>query len=422
MREFCTGYRNLELRLPVTAETLFQIGSTTKIFNAALIMSLVEEGRLSLHTPVCEYLHNFRSPDGNAQKQITLNHLLSMTAGMDNGPYYDYGRGNDALARYVEVLGGIPHIFVPGTAFGYSNASTCVAGKVAANTMGTTWEQLLVERICRPLGLKHVALFAEDMLQHPLALGYGRQNAGGEIERVSVWSLPRSLAPAGSLTCSSAGDLVGLARMFLSGGKSSNGVAVLQKASIEAMQRPLAKLPTRLYADEWCLGPFRKCWGGFALYGHGGTNLSGSSMLLWCPDKNVAIATTVNVASEGYPLANAIFDVVFPRMFGINKPALPLLKETIPKEIDHSRYLGRFEAFGMTAKIRSRGEKLMLDAEMGKESIVDCELIPLGDDRFLPSDLRISSNRNWDIAVWGSDVDGRASHLLQGLFPLRRTA
>jgi hypothetical protein len=53
--------------------------------------------------------------------------------------------------------------------------------------------------------------------------------------------------------------------------------------------------------------------------------------------------------------------------------------------------------------------------------VTACELIPLGDGRFLPCDLRFSGNRNWDIAFWGSDASGRAAHLLQGLFPLRRT-
>jgi hypothetical protein len=50
------------------------------------------------------------------------------------------------------------------------------------------------------------------------------------------------------------------------------------------------------------------------------------------------------------------------------------------------------------------------------------ELIPLGGDRFLPSELSMSGNRNWDVAFWGKDAQGRATHFLNGVFASRRTA
>jgi len=53
-REFATGYRNRQLKLPVTTDTLFKIGSTTKVFNAALMMTLVDDGKIDLDTPVRE--------------------------------------------------------------------------------------------------------------------------------------------------------------------------------------------------------------------------------------------------------------------------------------------------------------------------------------------------------------------------------
>src|ERR1700722_5247110 len=85
VREFATGYRNRELGLPVTHDTLFQIGSTTKVFNAALILSLVDGRKLDLDVPVREYLRDFRLADLDAQQHTSLRHLLSMSSGMDNG-------------------------------------------------------------------------------------------------------------------------------------------------------------------------------------------------------------------------------------------------------------------------------------------------------------------------------------------------
>ncbi len=80
-REFAAGYRDLECRLAVTQNTLFQIGSTTKLFNAALVMSLVDIRELSLDTPVCEYIADLKLADEEARESITLRRLLSMTAG-----------------------------------------------------------------------------------------------------------------------------------------------------------------------------------------------------------------------------------------------------------------------------------------------------------------------------------------------------
>lgn len=424
-REFVTGYRNRELELPVTADTLFQIGSVTKIFNAALILSLVDSGKLALDVPVRRYIPDLRLADVTAEQTITLRQLLSMTAGVDNGPYFDFGRGDDALGRYVEALSGIPQVFAPGSAYGYSNASTDIAGYAASRVMDRTWEELVTEHVWAPLGLKESALFAEDMLQHPLALGYKQRVDGVPTERTSVWSSPRAQAPSGSLTCCSAGDLIRLARMFLDRGKSPSGVQIVSQRSIEAMERPQVKLPTRLVADEWCLGPYRKTWGGHVLYGHSGTNSSGSSMLLWCPERNMAIATVANVPEQGYPLADAIFDVVFPRHFSISKPAAPTPQSVNAVPTDLRPYVGRFEAFGMTCIFEASGNELLLTSitpRTPERNVTGCALIHLEDARFLPCDPRVSGNRNWDLAFWGSDATGRATHLLQGLFPLRRTS
>ena len=71
------GGANLTGNLPVVDETLFQIGSTTKVYNAVLLMQLVEEGEVDLDTPVAEYLVIQISPD-NRQGDITPRHLLSI--------------------------------------------------------------------------------------------------------------------------------------------------------------------------------------------------------------------------------------------------------------------------------------------------------------------------------------------------------
>ncbi|MFN0181031.1 MAG: serine hydrolase domain-containing protein [Gemmatimonadales bacterium] len=425
IHEVATGFANRERQLAVTADTLFQIGSTTKVFNAALILTLVDEGKLDLDRPVKTWIPDFRLADSAATGRVTLRQLLSMSAGLDNGPYQDYGRGDDALIRYVASLAEIPQIFEPGTAFGYANAGSNVAGLAAQLAGGKNWETLLAEKILGPLGLRHAANFAEDLLYHPVALGYRLRPDSTEPALIRGWSLPRSMAPAGGTLSTSAGDLVRLGRMFLSGGKGPDGKQVVSAAGIRTMHTPQVILPNRVTAQKWCTGPYWKQWGGETIYGHSGTNRSGSSMLLWVPSKNVAIATIANVPNQGYPLADRVFDTVFPEMFGIAKPKAPTPATVTPVKVDLPRYLGRFEAYGSRLEFADEGGRLLArvfsGAGDGGPPNMTSEMIPLGDDRFLPADPAMGGNRGWDVAFWGRDGAGRATHFLNGVFAMRRT-
>jgi len=424
IHEFTTGVANRERQLPVTSDTLFQIGSTTKVFNAALIMTLVDEGVLDLDAPVKTWIKDFELGSPEATAAVTLRQLLSMSSGIDNGPYTAYGRGDDALVRYVASLADIPMIFEPGTAYGYSNASTNVSGLSAQLATGKNWETLLAERILNPLGLKQAANFPEDLLYHPVALGYGYAPGAETPERVPFWGLPRSMAPAGASLCCSAGDLVRFARMFLRDGKSEGGAQVVSSAGIRTMHTPQVTLPSRVLAQKWCTGPYWKEWDGHGIYGHSGTNTGGSSLLLWCPEINVAIATISNVANQGYPFADRIFSTVFPDVFGIRKPAAPDPKKVERVAVDLDRFVGRFEAWSVRREFSIEDGKLIVKVYTEAESAepaMTSELIPLGGDRFLPADPAMSGNRNWDVAFWGND-GGRASHYLDGVFASRRTA
>jgi CubicO group peptidase (beta-lactamase class C family) len=92
----------------VRRDTLFQIGSISKVYLATLAMRLVEEGKLTLDTPVASVLPELELADREAQQAITLWHLLTHTSGIEGDRFDDYGYGDDALARYVAGSGKRP--------------------------------------------------------------------------------------------------------------------------------------------------------------------------------------------------------------------------------------------------------------------------------------------------------------------------
>ena len=91
----------------VTPESLFQIGSITKVWTATLVLQLVDEGRLDLDAPVADVLPGFRVADPDVTRRVTTRHLLTHTSGIDGDVFTDTGRGDDCIARYVDGLADV---------------------------------------------------------------------------------------------------------------------------------------------------------------------------------------------------------------------------------------------------------------------------------------------------------------------------
>lgn len=422
LSEGVAGVENVETGLPVVPETLMQIGSTTKMFTAALVMEHVAEGAIDLDVPVVEQLPGFALSDEHATRTVTPRHLMSMSSGMDNGPYTDYGRGDDALARYVEALAGEPHVFPPGQGYGYSNASTCVSGRLVEHVSGNTWDEELRRRILEPAGLDNSATSAEDIIHRRFALGHTQTPEGG-LEAIHGWSLPRSTAPTGGTLCTTATDLVKFAHLFLHGGRSLPGEQVLSPETVAGMQTRTTEVPYTLMADWWGLGPSGRLWDGVALWGHSGTNLGGSSYLLWAPERKIAIATTVNTPRGGYPFARRVQEVLFEERAGIRVPPRPEPPGHV--EIDADRLVGTYSMHGLDFFIAAKDGGLTIAAESvlpGVDPVIEeSPLVALSPTSFLPTDSRIDGNRGYALAFVGAE-DGPARHVVNGVFAMRRAA
>src|SRR6201995_5982253 len=98
------GVLNAGTQVPVTTDSVFQVGSITKIWTATMIMQLVDEGLLSLDTTVSAVLPGRRLGTADVGDQVTVRHLLTHTSGIDGDVFTDTGRGDDCLERYVALL------------------------------------------------------------------------------------------------------------------------------------------------------------------------------------------------------------------------------------------------------------------------------------------------------------------------------
>jgi CubicO group peptidase (beta-lactamase class C family) len=137
------GVTNVGHPVPVDADTLFRIGSTTKTFTATAMMRLVEQGRVDLRAPVRTYLLDFALSDAAVANSVTVRQLMNHSAGWLGDDYGDFGRGDDALARYVAAMKQLPQLPPLGQVFAYNNAAFVVAGRVIESLTGKPYETAL---------------------------------------------------------------------------------------------------------------------------------------------------------------------------------------------------------------------------------------------------------------------------------------
>lgn len=179
--------------------SVFEIGSISKVFTATVLAELVQEGKVSLDDPVQKYLpSSVRVPSRNG-KQITLGNLTEQNSGLPRmpsnfhpadpaNPYADY----DAAKMY-EFLNGYQLTRDPGAEFEYSNLGVGLLGHALSLATGKPYEELERTRVWRPLGMEHTAITMTAWMKSHLALGH---DAEGKV--VPNWELG-VLAGAGAI-------------------------------------------------------------------------------------------------------------------------------------------------------------------------------------------------------------------------------
>lgn len=182
------GLADAETKAAIKADTKFRIGSVTKQFTAALILLLQEEGKLSVQDPVCKYV----DPCPEAWKPVTLHHLLSMTSGITSITSLPNWRSELRFkdltpAEVVAQVAALPLKAAPGEVYEYSNTNYIVLGSIIEKLSGKTYEQVLNERIIKPLGLNNTGLDDGKKQLANSAVGYTmKNNAAAKADAVSI--------------------------------------------------------------------------------------------------------------------------------------------------------------------------------------------------------------------------------------------
>ncbi len=297
--EVAVGTLNKRTGQPATTDSVFQIGSVSKVWTATVVMQLIDEGKLALDTPVVEVIPELQLSDPDVTKQLTIWHLLTHTSGIDGDVFTDTGRGDDCLEKYTELLADVAQNHPLGATWSYCNSGWSLLGRVIEKLTDQTWDQAMKDKLFTPLGLDSTVTLAEEAILFGAAVGH--VEAEGEQIVTPVWDLPRSVGPAG-LIKSTVRDVLGFARLHLSGGLAPDGTRVLSAESAEAMTQHHADLPDKfILGDSWGLGWIRFDWNGTRLIGHDGNTLGQAGFLRLLPGTadhgGVAVALLATAAT-----------------------------------------------------------------------------------------------------------------------------
>lgn len=214
---FAEGYGVREVGEPgvVDENTLFAIGSNTKLFTAVAAGMMVDEGRMSWQDPVARHLPGFQLYDPWVTRELTIRDALSHRSGLGRrGDLLWYGSeyGRDEVLRRIRFLE--PNSSFR-SAYGYQNVMFLAAGEATARAAGESWDRLIDRRIFTPLGMSRSNTSTTQFGDDPnVATPHGR--IGGETVPIP-WRNIDNIAPAGSIN-SSALEMAEWMKMLLADG------------------------------------------------------------------------------------------------------------------------------------------------------------------------------------------------------------
>lgn len=361
-----TGLANRNTQVEVTTDTLFQIGSITKVYTATLVMQLVDSGDVELDAPIKRYLSDLRLGDAAATKTITVRQLLSHTSGLEGDHMEDYGRGDDAITRYVESLADLPQLYEPGRMMSYSNAGWMVLGRLIEQVTNTPYHVAFAGRLVEPAGLTDTLLLPEQVILRRAAVGHlPNPKGGGDLIVTPVWALPFALGPAGATPCATASDVLAFARLHLDDGRSRGGTQVLAPGSVKAMQQVQVEMDDKVtLGDAWGLGWILFTWSGKRVIGHDGATLGQGAFLRVVPERGVAVCLLTNGGGGARDLYRDLFTTVLEREAGVAVPAPPQALADA-SGLDLSKYVGRYARHEHAFNVRQTPDGLRVDAETG---------------------------------------------------------
>ncbi|MBK9154462.1 MAG: serine hydrolase [Chloracidobacterium sp.] len=345
------GYKDFENKVPVTPETQFAIGSSSKAFTALTVLMTADEGKISLDASPKTVLPYFKMYDPETDKNMTIRDLLTHSSGLNRT---DIAMITGKLTRQelIRVAGEAKPIGKLREKFGYQNLMYATAGEVVAVAQKQPWEKFVLERIFKPLGMTNSNMSIAQMEKaRDRSFGYTYNFDTKETRKLPYRPIDQ-VAPAGSIN-SSANDMAKWLQFILSGGVTPDGKRLVSEKSFEEWLKPQMKMNAAGTA-HYALGWMVMKWNGKTVVQHGG-NIDGfNALVAMIPEEKLGFVMLTNVS--GSPLGNELMPIVWQNILG--KPDAPTTGEAaVSPEKEAGKY--RFADAGFDIDVQWKDGKLL---------------------------------------------------------------
>lgn len=292
------GVRQLGSAAPVTPQTVFMIGSTTKSLTTLMMAKLVDEGSFAWDAPITSLYPSFAVGDAGLTTKFTMKHTVCACSGLprqDVDFFFNYGTATPE-AR-ISALRAVKPTTAFGENFQYSNPLVSAGGYIAAHhvvpnvALGAAYDAVMQTRVFDPLGM-HMTTFDFDRVRRS---DYAAPHATTlesdyRLQPIAAEKWVTSVRPAGG-AWSTAEDLAHYVMLELNNGKTAEGAAYLPAAALQKRRERQVRVDD---ARGYGLGLFLENTYGIETIGHGGNTLGFSSDMFFLPELGIGAVVLTN--------------------------------------------------------------------------------------------------------------------------------
>ncbi len=393
------GFADPKRKVLSTAETIYRVGSVSKLFTDIAVMQLVEQGKLDLDAPVTRYLPDF-SPRNAFGRNVTLRQLMSHRSGLVREPpvgnYFE--TTEPSLARTIASLNNTELVYPPESRTKYSNAAIATVGYVLERTQGEPFAKYLKRAVLDPLDLKRSSFEPTPEITKDLAKAY-MWTIDGRVFEAPTFEL--GMSPAGSMY-TTVTDMGRFMSVLFAGGRGTKG-QMLKPSTIEQMWTP--QFATSGQKSGYGIGFAIREVDGRRTVGHGGAIYGFATTLKAMPDDKLGVVV-VTTKDSANAVTNRVADYALTTMLAVRQgkpipqpetssPVDPQLARRIEGHyVNGSNSVELIESAGKLSKLsggggeqvrlRSLGDALIVDDKLayGEKMLVRDNALVIGNDTF----------------------------------------
>ena len=289
------GKADIKNNIGVNENTMFRLGSISKMYVALAILKLQEEGRLNLKDKISVLIPEIKFYNPWEDKYpIRIENLLEHTTGWDEWRFAELGSDDPKPKTLKEALDFYPRArtsrYIPGTRIGYSNAGMSVAAYIVEKVSGLTFENYIDQYFFKPMGMENMTFLQTEQYKKTGAKLYDN---GIELSYFNILYRP-SAALNGSPK-----DMVNMIKFFINRGKINNH-QIISDSSLLRMERSesLPKLSKSELYKVYGLANAPDYYKGFLYRGHGGSVPGGNADFAYLPEYKMGYAVMINGGDE----------------------------------------------------------------------------------------------------------------------------